>query len=84
MPTTMPQGTRTVKPSLPFTPGAPSSGITSPPSRFASSAESTMISRARVASMLASARILPSSRVMVRARSSARSRIRSATLCRIS
>ena len=30
MPTTTPHGTRRVKPSLPLTPGAPSSGITSP------------------------------------------------------
>ena len=84
MPTTTPHGTRRVKPSLPFTPGAPSSGITSPERRFASSADSTMISRARVASICASARILPSSWVMVRARSSARSRIRSATFISIS
>ena len=36
---TIPHGTRMVKPNLPVTPGAPSSGMTSLPSRLASSAE---------------------------------------------
>ena len=36
---TTPQGTRMVKPNLPLTPGPPSSGMTSPSSRFASSAD---------------------------------------------
>ena len=69
---TTPHGTRTVNPNFLVTPGAPSSGTTSLPSRFASSAERAMISVARVTSNLASPMIFPSSRVIVRARSSAR------------
>ena len=62
---TTPQGTRSVKPSLPAPPGAPSSGSTSPESRLASSAESSIVSRARETSATPSARILPSS-VLIR------------------
>ena len=61
-----------MNPNFLVTPGAPSSGTTSLPSRFASSAEREMISVARDTSNLASPMIFPSSRVIVRARSSAR------------
>ena len=50
---TTPHGTRSVKPSLPAPPGAPSSGSTSPPSRLASSAESSIVSAARLTSKVA-------------------------------
>ena len=84
IPATIPHGTRTVNPSLFFTPGAPSSGIVSPVIRFASSAERAMISDARVDSPVASAKIFPSSRVITSASSSARSTIKSATFRKIS
>ncbi len=65
-------------------PGAPSTGIISPHTRLASSAETTIVSRARDTSIRPSARILPASLLIVRARSSLRSVIRSAALRRIS
>ena len=54
-------------------PGAPPSGIISPVTRFASSAETSRVWAAREASTRASPMILPSSKVMVLARSSLRS-----------
>ena len=83
MPTTTPQGTRRVKPTLSRTPGAPSSGSTSPPRRLASSADRAMISVARSTSMFASPTGLPSSRVMIFDSSAARSTISSEARCRI-
>ena len=67
---TTPQGTRKVKPKRFPAPGAPSRGTISPAIRFASSAETINVSAARETSKRASARILPSSRVIVRAKSS--------------
>src|SRR5579871_2550645 len=83
MPTTTPHGTRNVNHICVLTPGAPSSGMTSPYRRFASSAERARISAARVTSNRASPMILPSSSVIVRAKSSARARSRSEALRRI-
>ena len=81
--TTTPQGTRSVKASLPAPPGAPSTGIVSPWIRLASSAEPRMVSMARLASSRPSAIALPSSTLIVRPRSSWRAAIRSAALRRI-
>ena len=72
---TTPHGTRSVNPKRLPVPGAPSSGTTSEPSRLASSAGPMIVSTARDTSTRDSARILPSSSVIVRARSSARSSI---------
>ena len=83
IPTTTPQGTRIVNPNLFTAPGAPSSGTTSLERRFASSEESAMISTARDTSTRASPMIFPSSRVIVRARSSLRWVMRSAALRRM-
>jgi hypothetical protein len=66
MAATMPQGTRSVNPSLPLPPGAASRGMTSLPMRRASSADTSMVSRARLASKVPSARVLPSSWLIVR------------------
>ena len=83
MASTTPHGTRRVKASFPAPPGAPSTGIVSPWIRLASSAEPSIVSTARFASSRPSAMALPSSRLMVRPRSSWRSTIRSAAFRRI-
>ncbi|GBD11734.1 hypothetical protein HRbin23_01409 [bacterium HR23] len=78
MATTTPQGTRMVKPKRFPAPGEPSRGTTSPPMRFASSAETVRVCTARLTSNRLSAMAFPSSRVIVRANSSARASMRSA------
>ena len=69
---------------LPFFPvGAPSSGNTSPSRRFASSADSSIVSAARLASKTPSASVFPSSWLIRRPSSCCRANIRSAALRRI-
>ncbi len=84
MATTTPTGTRIDKPSLPAPPGAPSRGMVSPYRRFASSALSVMVWMERCTSPRASAMAFPSSELMVRASSPARSCMRLAARLSIS
>ena len=72
--TTTPTGTRIVKPNLVALPGEASSGIVSPYSRLASSADHDNVWMQRSTSTRASPIVLPSSCWIVRAKSSCRSR----------
>ncbi len=84
MATTMPTGTRTVKPNFISLPGAASSGIVSPKSRFASSADQVMVWTHRSTSSRPSLMTLPSSLVIVSPRSCLRSFNRTTARIRIS
>ena len=80
---TTPQGTRTVKPKGWVTPGAASRGTVSPWMRLDSSDDRVMVWTALDTSVVASARVLPSSMEMVLARSRCRSASMSAALRRM-